>query len=121
MNKPKILCYNIEKETLAPLSLLAGKLGCETVPVSPESYSLPILSVASGVPAKRSPLVPQSMTEGMLIFVNLPEALLDVLLQKMREKGIKVSLKAVLTPHNAVWDAHTIYRELCRERAELSK
>jgi hypothetical protein len=46
--------------------------------------------------------------------------MLDVVLAMIREKGIKIPLKAILTPHNAVWDANTLYKELCRERKEMS-
>ena len=119
MNKPKILCYNIPSDTLDALSKTAKKLGVDTVTVSPESYALPILSVASGVKANANPLVFGNLSEGMLVFVNLSDTVLDVLLGAMRTNGIRVSLKAIMTPHNAVWDAHTLYNELCRERAEF--
>ena len=120
MNRSKILCYNILPETLAALTREAKKLNAETVPVAPESYGLPLLSVASGVKANANPLASSTLSEGMLVFVNFPDTMLDVFLSVLREKGIRVSLKAILTPHNAVWDAHTLYNELCRERAELS-
>lgn len=120
MNRSKILCYNISPETLAALTREARKLNAETVPVAPESYGLPLLSVVSGVKANPNPLASGCLKEGMLVFVNFPDTMLDVFLSVLREKGIRVALKAVLTPHNAVWDAHTLYNELCRERAEFS-
>ncbi|MBQ7779502.1 MAG: DUF3783 domain-containing protein [Clostridia bacterium] len=120
MNRSKILCYNISTETLAALTREAKKLNAETVSVAPESYGLPLLSVASGVKASANPLASSTLPEGMLVFVNFPDTMLDVFLGVLREKGIRVSLKAILTQHNAVWDAHTLYNELCRERAELS-
>lgn len=122
MDKQKLLCYNIAPDTLSALTREAARLGIETVKVTPESYLLPLLSVASGVKAKANPLVSSTaLKEGMLVFVNFPDAMLDVFLGVMREKSIRVSLKAILTPHNAVWDAHTLYNELCRERAEFNK
>ena len=121
MNRSKILCYNISSETFTALTREAKKLKAETVLVAPESYGLPLLSVASGVKANANPLASSTLSEGMLVFVNFPDTMLDVFLSVLREKGIRVSLKAILTPHNAVWDAHTLYNELCRERAELSK
>ncbi len=121
MNKPKILCYNIASDTVSAVTREAKKLGIETLSVLPESYSLPLLSIASGVKANANPLVSSAaLPEGMLVFVNFSDTMLDVFLGVMREKSIRVSLKAVLTPHNAVWDAHTLYNELCRERKELS-
>ena len=120
MNRSKILCYNISSETFTALTREAKKLNAETVLVAPESYGLPLLSVASGVKANANPLASGTLSEGMLVFVNFPDTMLDVFLSVLREKGIRVSLKAILTPHNAVWDAHTLYNELCRERAEFS-
>ena len=61
-----------------------------------------------------------NIPEGMAVFVSVPDTMLDVLLSAMREKGIKIPLKAVLTPYNAVWDANTLYRELARERKEMT-
>ncbi len=122
MDKPKLLCYNIATDTLSALTREAARLGIETVKVPPESYSLPLLSVASGIKAKANPLVSSAaLKEGMLVFVNFPDAVLDVFLGVMRKNGLRISLKAILTPHNAVWDAHTLYNELCKERAEFSK
>lgn len=122
MDKQKLLCYNIAADTLSALTREAARLGIETVIVPPESYSLPLLSVASGIKAKANPLVSSAaLKEGMLVFVNFPDAVLDVFLGVMRKNGLRISLKAILTPHNAVWDAHTLYNELCKERAEFSK
>lgn len=121
MNKQKILCYNLSTDTFTALMREAKKLGVETVSVAPESYGLPILSVASGVKTEPNPLASGGLSEGMLVFVNFPNTMLDVFLSVLREKGIRVPLKAVLTPHNAVWDAHTLYNELCRERAKFSR
>jgi hypothetical protein len=56
----------------------------------------------------------------MAVFVSVPDTMLDVLLSAMKERGIKIPLKAVLTPYNAVWDANTLYNELCAERREMS-
>ena len=120
MNKPKILCYNIGAKLPALTSVATG-LGVTAVEVTPESYALPLFSVVSGIKAEPNRLVSGSLPEGMLVFVNFPDALLDVFLAALRESSIRIPLKAVLTQHNAVWDAHTLYNELCREREEFSR
>lgn len=119
MEKYKILCYNVDGEAFAELKALASRLGAETVLVSAEDFGKPIAVVASGVKAVSNPLAVPSFSESMAVFVSVPDAMLDVLLSSMRKRGIKISLKAVLTPTNALWDALSLYKELCRERKEF--
>ena len=119
MEKSKILCYNVDDSTLMALSQLSSKLKISVINVPAEDYGRAIAAVATGVTIERNPLVCVPFEESMAVFVSIPDTMLDVLLSKMREKKIKISLKAVLTPYNAVWDANTLYQELCRERKEI--
>lgn len=120
MEKSKILCYNVDEATLKALASLSSKLKISVIKVPYTDFGKPIAAVATGVSAENNPLTVSSIPESMAVFVSVPDTLLDVLLSAMREKGIKISLKAVLTPYNAVWDANTLYNELCRERKEMS-
>ncbi len=119
MDKPKILCYNISPDILSKLSRLALRFGASVTDIKPEGYGLPLVSAASGVKAQPNPLASRALPEGMLVFVSFPETALSVFLDALKAKEIRISLKAILTPHNATWDAHTLYKELCKERAEL--
>lgn len=120
MEKTKILCYNVDESTVALLENLASRLKISVISVPIEDFGKPIALVASGVSSDRNPLMCSTIPEGMAVFVSVPDTMLDVLLSAMREKGIKIPLKAVLTPYNAVWDANTLYRELARERKEMT-
>jgi hypothetical protein len=120
MEKSKILCYNVDESTVALLKALASRLKISVVSVPFEDFSKPVAVVASGISTKNNPLTVPSFTEGMAVFVSVPDTMLDVLLSAMKERGIKIPLKAVLTPYNAVWDANTLYNELCAERREMS-
>ncbi len=120
MEKSKILCYNVDEGTLKALATLSSKLKISVIKVPYVDFGKPIAAVAAGVSAESNPLVTVSIPESMAVFVSVPDTVLDVLLSSMREKAIKISLKAVLTPYNAVWDANTLYNELCRERKEMS-
>ena len=120
MEKSKILCYNIDEKTISSLKALTSRLKISVVSVEREDFTKPIASVASGILSEKNPLINASFTEGIAVFVSIPDTMLDVLLSVMKDKGIKIPLKAVLTPYNAVWDANTLYNELCRERREIT-
>ena len=120
MEKMKILCYNIDEKTISSLKALTSRLKISVVSVEREDFTKPIVSVASGILSEKNPLINASFTEGMAVFVSIPDTMLDVLLSYMKDRGIVIPLKAVLTPYNAVWDANTLYNELCRERREIT-
>lgn len=64
--------------------------------------------------------MPPVLPEEMLVICGLSEEKLDLFLQTLRSSGAGVSLKAVLTPHNAKWSFSDLYNELRQERKALS-
>ena len=120
MENIRILCYNTDVKTVNALTHLVSRLGVKVVSVPVTDHYRPIAAVISGISVGNAPVSP-AFNEAMAVFVNMPDGMLDVVLGLMREKGIKIPLKAILTPHNAVWDANTLYKELCRERKEFSR
>ena len=119
MENIKILCYNVDSTTVTALERLVFRLGVKVVSVPAGDHYKPLATVIAGVSVNNAPVSP-AFNEAMAVFVSMPDGMLDVVLAMMREKGIKIPLKAILTPHNAVWDANTLYKELCRERKEMS-
>ena len=120
MNTPLLLCYRIEEDICIELKKLAKPFGVSLRRVPPSAYELPIGAVVAGMEGKSSPLVPD-LPEGMLVFANFPEVMLDAFLGGMKKRQIRVPLKAVITKHNAAWTAHTLYRELLAEREAIQK
>lgn len=119
MENIKILCYNTDVKTINALTQMVSRLGVKVIAVPVTDHHKPLAAVVAGISGDNAPVVP-SFTESMAVFVGMPDVMLDVVLAQMRERGIKISLKAILTPHNAVWNANTLYKELCRERKEMS-
>lgn len=118
MEKPQILCYALPQDSHRLLAVCGRRFGVTLRTVLPAFYQLPIAAVAGGLlPSKTAEETP--LPEPMLVFVNMPEVRLKQFLTAMREEGLRISLKAVLTPYNAVWNAEELYRELCRERNAL--
>lgn len=118
MEKPQILCYALPMSVKAALATLARRFGVVLRTVPTEAYTMPLAAVAAGLEPKRTD-TEKILPEPMLVFVSFPETMLDSFLAAMREKGPRVSLKAVLTRYNAIWTAEELYRELCRERNAL--
>lgn len=94
---------NGNEEELAPLGLLAGARG----------WMNPLLSGSR----KES----GAITEEMLVFAGFSDTLLDLFLKKLRQNQASVSLKAVLTEQNAVWNAGQLQEELKQEREAFLK
>ena len=101
MAKRNVTVYAVEqKHYLAPLAFL----------------------LASGAP--EAPGVREYDGEGlpvrMLVFAGLDSGELDEALAVCRENGIgREDLKAVLTPHNAMWNAVMLAKELQEEHFHL--
>ena len=60
--------------------------------------------------------------EPMMVFAGFTNPRLTAMLGDLRSSGLnEVSLKAVLTEHNAVWDSATLYEQLAEERDTFAK
>lgn len=60
--------------------------------------------------------------EPMLVFAGFTDRRLTAILSELREKGLSdISLKAVLTEYNAIWNSSTLYSQLAEERAQFLK
>lgn len=116
-----VLSFGLEAEEHENLKMLCEMMGLRLRKVLPEEYGQPVGSFA-GVLPKTEQSEPQGELSGkMLVFAFVSDYRLHVLLSTMITAGIAVgSYKAVLTEHNAAWNAPTLFAELCREREELN-
>ena len=120
MEKPVILCYAVPEGIAAELKKLAHRFGAGIRRIPREAYSLPIAAAAGGL-APRSVYTGEELPEPMAVFVNFPDGALDVFLSELCRSEVRIPLKAVLTPYNAVWTADRLYEELCREREAFAR
>ena len=51
----------------------------------------------------------------MLIFCGLDSEAMDALLAALRERKLRIPLKAVVTPYNIQWSSRMLYEELKKE------
>lgn len=59
--------------------------------------------------------------EEMMVICGFGEEDFDRLLKVLRRNGLNVSLKAVLTEQNAVWNARQLYGEISLEREYMTR
>lgn len=72
------------------------------------------------IPVTLAALPPQ-IPEDILLFCGLSEKKLNDALAVIRNSGVSVALKAVVTPHNIRWTLADLYRELAEERKMMSR
>lgn len=125
MKTPVILCYGVAEEVSLGLQRLGRPLGISLKRVPLTAYAWPLAAVVAGIEEKegaekKASVLNAPLPEPMLLFANLPQGMLEVFLDAMRRRDLRVSLKAILTPHNAAWTAYELYHELCAERKALA-
>ena len=114
-----LLLYNLDRRTGGAIKVLCAKLRLQWREIDPADYHKP-LGALLGLPAQTedevsdaSPALP--FREPMLVMANLLRPQFDALLQGMRQQGIRIPLKAILTPTNITWTSTQLHQELQRE------
>jgi len=120
MAKPLLLTYNLKPGTTAGLEVICRNLGIRVREVSPGEYGLPIGALA-GIPMARTPVPAAVFDDEMLVMCHILSDELDALLKAMREGGVRIGLKAVLTPFNVAWNSADLHTELAREHSEMQR
>lgn len=111
-----VLMYALEEETLKKTRKVLAIQRLRGRTVEREQYGLPLERLAEGKTEGEPPYEGEGFTGPMLVFCGLNGAQLDRLLEALRKAGVRVPLKAVLTPTNAGWDSVKLHAELERER-----
>lgn len=57
----------------------------------------------------------------MMVFCGISDQTLDNILAAMRQAGIRINCKSVMTPYNIAWKLPDLYNELEREHEEMTK
>ena len=123
MNQALVLTFNLPEEAFSRVRSLSAAFGVRVKAVPPESFTLPIGTMA-GITAKavRVPVERTCFDEPMLVMCNLDERQFNQFLRMLRTPGLpRIPLKAVLTPHNVGWNALMLYEELSREHEAMRR
>lgn len=87
----------------------AGDLSCE------------LGALADGAGQARAPASGDAPAEPLLVMADFTEPELDALLAELRQKGISIPLKAVLTKTNRRWTVLELWAELRREHEAVAR
>ena len=108
-----------ENATLKDLCTVAGLLLRK---VEPAEYGKTLGALAASSPDTGAAGWRPPLPEKMIVFADVPDELLDMLLSMLRALEIGVgSYKAVLTEMNVQWTVPELFAELRREREEIEK
>lgn len=100
-----------------PLGFLAFGSKEQKAPYIGDKSSRP--AKTGGLPTVHSDLL---FSEPMMVFAGFTDPGLKAVLRGIRMSGLPgVSLKAVLTEHNALWDSAVLYEQLSEERSAFEK
>ena len=116
--KSKVLLISMNALRAGHIMSIAARLGIEAVVVSAQDEGKTLGELFSG----RGPAHPGAAGGGgrpgeeMLVMGGLEDPLMDRFLLAMRTERCSPSLKAVLTPVNALWTPAVLWRHLSEER-----
>lgn len=114
-----ILSYNIG-EKAAKLEEAAGSLNMKHVPIPADKAgeTVGFLAGYSGFSSNGTEI---SAEGECVIFSGITSKRLDALLKAMRDRGLDIPLKAVVTQHNQNKSVEWLMSELSKERAAIEK
>lgn len=117
-----LLAFGVEEEKMGKIKGICMELGIKPLEITGEQTQAPLglLAEARGwmnpaMMANR--LENRPMDEEMIVMAGFSQELLELFLARLRGEGTGISLKAVLTDQNAVWNAGMLQAELKQERA----
>lgn len=121
MTEPTVLAYNLDVFAQGRLDAACRSVGARMRLVAREEYALPVAALA-GIPVRRAAdTAGGDFTEPMLVMCGMLSDQLDAFLAALRQAGLRVPLKAVLTPTNAAWPSTALHDELSREHEQMTK
>lgn len=114
-----ILSYNIGEKAEA-LEKTANSLNMKHVPI-PADKAGETVGFLAGYGGFTSNGTEISAEGECVIFSGISSKRLDLLLKAMRENGLDIPLKAVVTPHNQNQTVAWLLAELAKERSAIEK
>ena len=117
--KPVLLCYNLPNTKLSKLRVFCVQNKIRLLEVRREWFSQPIEQLLI---APQGEISAPKFNEEMVVFADFPAPLFNLTLNRMRSSALpQVSLKAVLTETNRLWNSEQLYEELSKEREAFAR
>lgn len=120
-NAPRALLYGLPGDTPAGGAARAvfARLGVAVTEVPPHRLLQPVGVLAGCGGAEGPRFFGRAPEEAALVLAGFSPALLDAALGALRQSGVLIPLKAVLTEQNQNWSMLALIGELRREHAAL--
>ena len=117
----RVLLYNFRNEARRKkVKALLFRLALPSREVEPEEQGYP-LGILLGEPGEMpGEAAEEPFTEEMLVMHGLAPRQFHGLVDGLRQQGVLVPLKAVVTPHNIQWTSARLHQELSAEHAAMS-
>ena len=116
--RPTVLTFNLAPHKLNAVRVLGQKLQFRTIVVPPERAGHTVGELFRGV---EGDCPAQTPFDEEVMVLDLPDVLMNFLLQGLRREKASVDLKAAHTETNDSWTADSLYHELCSEREAFAK
>lgn len=122
--KSSVLCYNLKGTKKGKqIAMIFGFLGYKVRHVGKEEYHVPIgvLAGADKMEGERPVFEEEGFSDEMLVMNAESEEMMDKALFLMRKEGLKVGLKAMLTPSNRAWTSIALHDEIQKEHEYMKE
>ena len=118
-NAGTVLMYQCSAPEFSKLKQIFAMLRLRMRVVEPDRYHVPLNELAQGKGEPGEAAEP--LSEPMLVFCGLGEALLNQVLEVIRlSKLPPIPLKAVMTETNRSWNTLQLHEELLKEREAMA-
>ena len=116
-----ILMFNIQNsEKRRKIKTIAAMLRLSCREVSPEEFGQTVGALAGLVEADPDTgEKPESFTDEMLVMNGLAGGAFQQFLNQLRRQKASVTLKAVVTEHNAKWNCSELHRAIASEHEAM--
>ena len=127
--KKQILLFSVSEEQSKKIKEFCLSLAIEALTVERRNFAKPLGNIlgipTDGIHTSANTVKPYRMTgfpSPMMVFCGMEQEDLDAYLSGYAAAGIeKISLKAVLTPHNISWTPEQLYDELLEEHRSFAQ
>ena len=117
----RVLLYNFRNEARRKkVKALLFRLALPSREVEPEEQAYPLGTLLGEPGEMPGEAADEPFTEEMLVMHGLAPRQFHGLVDGLRQQGVIVPLKAVVTPHNIQWTSARLHRELRLEHAAMS-
>jgi hypothetical protein len=122
--KAEILLFSVDPVTRARIENVVKPMLIGVREVDKKDHGKKLGEIC-GVPAPAAGEMPEGgeavpVSAPMMLFAAIPDSLLFIILDKLKENGVRIPHKAAVTPTNLGWTPEELFGEISREIASFA-